>query len=83
MVSCTINKKKFGLHHTDLHLFHSSQWSSEGTNWHYAAYRVGLALFMIGGITAHIIEFTGDNPGWKWLIYMTNQVVPLSLLLVQ
>ena len=40
----------------------------------YAAYRVGLAVLMVAGIVAHIIEFTGDNPGWKWLIYMTNQV---------
>ena len=22
----------------------------------------------------HIIDFTGNNPGYKWLIYMTNQV---------
>ena len=46
-----------------------------GSNhWGYAAYRVGLAVLMVAGIVAHIIEFTGDNPGWKWLIYMTNQV---------
>ena len=40
----------------------------------YAAYRVGLAVLMVAGIVAHIIEFTEENPGWKWLIYMTNQV---------
>jgi len=78
---CTVNKKKFGLHHTDVSLFHSSQWSSEGSNhWGYAAYRVGLAVLMVAGITAHIIEFTGDNPGWKWLIYMTNQGITLLTL---
>ena len=46
-----------------------------GSNqWGYAAYRVGLAVLMVAGIVAHIIEFTGENPGWKWTIYMTNQV---------
>jgi len=35
---------------------------------------------MVAGIVAHIIEFTGDNPGWKWLIYMTNQGITLITL---
>ena len=29
---------------------------------------------MVAGIIAHIIDFTENNPGYKWLIYMTNQV---------
>ena len=48
----------------------------------YAAYRVGLAVLMVAGIVAHIIEFTEENPGWKWLIYMTNQVRELLLRLI-
>ena len=39
MVSCSINKNNFALHHTDLDRFHSSQWSSEGSSvWVWAKY---------------------------------------------
>ena len=40
------------------------------------AYRVGLAVLMVSGITAHII----DNAEWKWLIYMTDQGITLLTL---
>ena len=40
----------------------------------YTLYRLALASLMTAGIIAHIIDFSGNNPGYKWLIYMTNQV---------
>ena len=75
MGCCKIDKSKFSLHHPDPGLFHSSQWSPPGiTTLGYTLYRLILAALMTAGIIAHIIDFTGNNPGYKWLIYMTNQV---------
>ena len=75
MGCCHIDKSKFSLHHPDPGLFHSSQWSPPGiTTLGYTLYRLIMAALMTAGITAHIIDFTGNNPGYKWLIYMTNQV---------
>ena len=76
MGGCKVDKSKFSLHHTDMGLFHSSQWSPPGiTTLGYTLYRLVLASLMTAGIIAHIIDFTGNNPGYKWLIYMTNQVI--------
>ena len=75
MGCCHVDKAKFSLHHTEPGLFHSSQWSPPGiTTLGYTLYRLALASLMLAGIIAHIIDFTGNNPGYKWLIYMTNQV---------
>ena len=75
MGCCKIDKSKFTLHHPDPGLFHSSQWSPPGiTTRAYTLYRLALASLMTAGIIAHIIDFSGNNPGYKWLIYMTNQV---------
>ena len=83
--------KKFSLHHTNVGLFHSSEWSKEEgkvklvilniintsagvTSRGYLIYRLTLSLLMVSGIIAHIIDYSQTNPGYKWLIYMTNQV---------
>jgi len=78
MAKCGIRKEKFSLHHTNVDRFHSSHWSSTGTTTGlYVIYRWVLALLMVAGIIAHIIDFSEKNPAWKWLIYMTNQGISL------
>jgi len=78
MAKCGIRKEKFSLHHTNVDRFHSSHWSSTGTTTGlYVIYRWVLAILMVAGIIAHIIDFSEKNPAWKWLIYMTNQGISL------
>ena len=64
---------KFWLVDSDVSLFHSSEWDSQGvTSTWYTVYRICLALFMSTGIALHFVS-TLDTLGIKWFIYMTNQ----------
>ena len=80
MVACSISRAQFSLHHPDVNLFHSSEWSSPATRpvW-YMVYRITVAVLMVSGVLAHAIT-TADTLGSKWFIYMTNQGITLLTL---
>merc|ERR1711902_291725 len=69
-----IDKEKFKLVHSNVDLFHSSEWEGDDSHpstW-YVVYRTCLALAMVTGISLHFVS-TLETLGSKWFIYMTNQ----------
>merc|ERR1711936_1334318 len=76
-----IDKEKFRLVHSDVSLFHSSEWERDDchpSTW-YVVYRIVLALAMVTGISLHFVS-TLETLGSKWFIYMTNQGISLLTL---
>ena len=78
MGGCRLDRQKFSLHHADMGLFHSSQWSPPATTTPgYVAYRLVLAGLMVAGVIMHMCDVEVPS---KWLIYMTNQGIGLLTL---
>merc|ERR1711973_1029973 len=74
-------QEKFKLVHSNVDLFHSSEWEGDDSHpstW-YAVYRTCLALAMVTGISLHFVS-TLETLGSKWFIYMTNQGISLLTL---
>ena len=75
MGGCRLDRQKLSLHHADMGLFHSSQWSPPPTTTPvYVAYRLVLAGLMVAGVIMHMCDVEVPS---KWLIYMTNQGILL------
>ena len=73
-ISIFTSQEKFRLVHSDVSLFHSSEWERDDchpSTW-YVVYRIVLALAMVTGISLHFVS-TLETLGSKWFIYMTNQ----------